>query len=62
MKSKPPNINQSERHLTQVNMPEAYLDKTIKSCLKVVFSKTLPTPQKIHKMVMNGGDGTLVAY
>ena len=62
MKCKPPNINQSERHLTQLNMPEVCLDKTIESCLKVVLSKTLPTPRNIHKMPMNGGDGTLVAY
>ena len=42
-------------------MPEVCLDKTIESCLKVVLSKTLPTPRKIHKMLMNGGDGKLVA-
>ena len=35
MTSKPPNINQNERHLTQLNMPEVCLDKTIESCLKL---------------------------
>ena len=62
MKTKPPNINQSERHLTQLNMPVVCLDETIESGLKVVLSKTLFKSRKIHKMLMNGGDRTLVPY
>ena len=60
MKSKVPNINQSESHLTQLNMPEDCFDKTIKSCLIDVLLKA--SPCKIDKMLMNGGDGALIAY
>ena len=52
MTSKWLSINQSERHLTRLNMPEVCLDKTIESCLKVMLLKTLQTLRKIHKMLI----------
>ena len=45
MKNKLPGRILEKGILTQLNVPELCLEKTIESCLKVVLSKSLPTPR-----------------
>ena len=57
MKKKPPNINHSERHLTQLNMPEVCLEKKnyqklFESCVVEKFTDAAENP----RMLMNGSE------